>query len=178
MHVERLPLAGALILTPQIFTDDRGFFAELFATARYAGHGITDTFVQDNLSHSRRDVVRGLHGAASTSKLVQVLAGEAYDVIVDARSDSSTYGRWYGVHLRASEHRQIYVPQGFLHGFQALSDEVVFLYKQSALYDPATERAAIWNDPELGIDWPLDGRAPILSAKDAANPPFADLGRA
>jgi dTDP-4-dehydrorhamnose 3,5-epimerase len=178
MHVEQLPLSGALLLTPKVFNDDRGSFEELFATERYAAAGITETFVQDNLSVSRRNVLRGLHGDPRMSKLVRVVSGEAFDVIVDARPGSPTRLRWYGTLLRAAEHRQIYVPTGFFHGFLALSETVVFLYKQSALYDPSTERGAAWNDPSLAIDWPLGGAVPVLSAKDAANPPVADLGSA
>jgi dTDP-4-dehydrorhamnose 3,5-epimerase len=176
MIVEPLPLAGALLVTPAIFTDRRGFFAEIFSTQRYFQAGIKDTFVQDNLSFSHKGVLRGLHGDARMSKLVQVLSGEAYDVIVDARPGSPTRGRWYGAVLKASERRQIYVPKGFLHGFLALTDEVVFLYKQSALYDPASEFGVAWNDPELAIEWPLDRmQHPILSDKDAANPPLANV---
>jgi dTDP-4-dehydrorhamnose 3,5-epimerase len=175
MTVEPLPIAGALLVTPKIFTDDRGSFAEIFAAARYADAGITDTFVQDNLSLSRQDVLRGLHGDPRMSKLVQVLAGEAFDVIADAREGSPTYGRWHGTLLKASERRQVYVPKGCLHGFLALSQDVAFLYKQSALYDPASEFGVAWNDPDLAIEWPLGGRAPILSAKDAENPPLAAL---
>ena len=109
------------------------------------------------------------------AKLVQVLSGEAFDVIVDLRKDSPTYLQWYGHHLRASEHTQIYVPAGCLHGFLALTDDVVFLYKQSATYDPKTEFGVAWNDPDLGIEWPLDGLSPIVSPKDASNPTLRDL---
>lgn len=175
MTVEPLPIAGALLVTPTIYTDARGSFAEIFSSTRYAGAGIADAFAQDNLSVSRRDVLRGLHGDLRMSKLVQVLAGEAFDVIADAREESATYGRWYGTLLKASERRQLYVPRGCLHGFLALSDEVVFLYKQSALYDPASEFGVAWDDPQLAIGWPLEGRRPILSAKDAVNPPLAEL---
>jgi dTDP-4-dehydrorhamnose 3,5-epimerase len=175
MTVEPLPIAGALLVTPKVYTDVRGSFAEIFASTRYADAGITEAFVQDNVSISRRDVLRGLHGDRRMSKLVQVLAGEAFDVIADAREGSPTYGRWYGKPLKASERRQIYVPKGCLHGFLALSDEVVFLYKQSAPYDPASEFGVAWDDPDLAIRWPLAGRTPILSEKDAANPPLANL---
>lgn len=175
MTVEPLPIAGALLVTPTVYTDARGSFAEIFSSARYAEAGVADAFVQDNLSISRRDVLRGLHGDPRMSKLVQVLSGEAFDVIADAREESPTYGRWYGTVLEASERGQLYVPKGCLHGFLALSDEVVFLYKQSALYDPSSEFGVAWNDPEFAIQWPLEGRAPILSAKDAVNPPLAEL---
>lgn len=175
MTVEPLPIAGALLVTPTVYTDARGSFAEIFSSTRYSGAGIPETFVQDNLSLSRRDVLRGLHGDPRMSKLVQVLSGEAFDVIADAREGSPTYGRWYGTLLKASERRQVYVPKGCLHGFLALSDEVAFLYKQSALYDPASEFGVAWNDSHLAIEWPLEGRSPILSAKDAVNPPLAEL---
>ncbi|HEY1977487.1 MAG TPA: dTDP-4-dehydrorhamnose 3,5-epimerase [Candidatus Baltobacteraceae bacterium] len=175
MTVEPLPIAGALLVTPKVYTDLRGSFAEIFASARYTDAGIDDAFVQDNLSISRRGVLRGLHGDPRMSKLVQVLAGEAYDVIADAREDSTTYRRWFGTLLKASERQQVYVPKGCLHGFLAVSEEVVFLYKQSALYDPAAEFGVRWDDPDLAIRWPLEGRSPILSERDAANPPLADL---
>ena len=172
MTVEPLPLAGALLVTPAVFHDDRGYFKEIFSSERYRAAGIPDEFVQDNVSVSKRGVVRGLHGDDRMSKLVQVIEGEAYDAIVDARPDSPTYGRAWGTTLRAGEHRQIYVPRGFLHGFLALSAEVVFLYKQSAHYDPSREYGVAWNDPEIAIPWPLAGIEPVVSAKDAANPPL------
>jgi dTDP-4-dehydrorhamnose 3,5-epimerase len=175
MTVEPLPIDGALVVTPKLHADDRGTFAEIFSSTRYADAGIRDSFVQDNLSVSRQGVLRGLHGDPRMSKLVQVLDGEAFDVVADTRQGSPTYGRWYGTVLKASERRQVYVPKGCLHGFLALSDSVVFLYKQSALYDPATEVGVAWNDPQLAVAWPLGGRVPILSAKDAANPPLANL---
>jgi dTDP-4-dehydrorhamnose 3,5-epimerase len=175
MTVEPLPIAGALLVTPKVYTDDRGSFAEIFSSTRYVDAGIADAFVQDNLSISQRDVLRGLHGDARMSKLVQVLAGEAFDVIADVREGSPTYGRWHGTLLKASERKQIYVPKGCVHGFLALAQDVAFLYKQSALYDPASEFGIAWNDPDLAIAWPLKGRMPILSAKDAANPPLAAL---
>jgi len=171
MQVTPLPLDGALLITPRIFADDRGFFVETFSAQRYRDAGITEEFVQDNLSFSRRGVLRGLHGDARMSKLVQVLAGEAYDVIVDLRPESATYLHWYAVRLDARDRAQLYVPRGFLHGFLALTGEVLFAYKQSALYDPACEIGVAWNDPDLAIPWPLDG-PPILSPKDAANPPL------
>ncbi len=170
MHVEELPLAGAMLLSVPAFADARGYFKEAYSSARYRAAGIPDDFVQDNVSFSRRNVVRGLHGDDRMSKLVGVLSGEAYDVIADVRPGSPTRGRWHGVMLRAGEHRQIYVPAGCLHGFLALSDEVIFLYKQSALYDPATEFGVRWDDPDLAIAWPVAASGAILSAKDAANP--------
>ncbi len=175
MKVERLPLAGALMLTPSVFTDERGSFRELFSFDRYRECGIDDSFMQDNSSLSRRNVLRGLHGDPRMAKLVSVLRGSAFDVIVDARTQSATYGRWYGSELTAVNARQIYVPRGFLHGFFALEDETIFWYKQSAPYDAAREVGAAWNDPDLGIEWPLGTAGPILSSRDAANPSLRSL---
>lgn len=176
MHAEPLPIAGAILLSPRAFADDRGSFVETYSAPRYREAGILDAFVQDNVSRSRRNALRGLHGdRRAMSKLVGVLAGDAYDVVVDVRPASPTLGRWCGVTLRAGEPRQIYVPAGCLHGFLALSDEVLFLYKQSVPYDPAHEIGVRWDDPEFAVAWPLDG-APILSEKDAANPTARQLG--
>jgi dTDP-4-dehydrorhamnose 3,5-epimerase len=176
MHVEELPLAGAMLLSLPAFSDSRGYFKESYSSARYRAAGITDDFVQDNVSFSRRNVVRGLHGDFRMSKLVGVLSGEAYDVIADVRPGSPTRGRWHAVPLRAGEHRQIYVPAGCLHGFLALSDDVIFLYKQSALYDPAAEFGVRWDDPDLAIAWPVGAADAVLSQKDAANPTARSLG--
>jgi dTDP-4-dehydrorhamnose 3,5-epimerase len=175
MKVELLPLAGALMLTPQVFTDARGSFRELYSRDRYCEYGVRDTFVQDNSSLSQRHVLRGLHGDARMAKLISVVRGSAYDVIVDARSGSPTYGRWHASALTAGNARQIYVPAGFLHGFLALEPQTILWYKQSAAYDPSSEVGVAWDDPDLGIDWPLGEAAPILSARDAANPPFRSL---
>ncbi len=173
MQVEQLPLAGALILTPRIFIDERGFFKETYSFDRYRECGIKETFVQDNLSLSHRDVLRGLHGDPRLAKIVGVVRGSAFDVIVDLRPASPTYHRWWGRRLEAAEGKQIYVPRGFLHGFLALENETVLAYKQSAPYDPASELGVAWDDADLGIEWPLAGRSPILSRRDAANPSLA-----
>ncbi len=170
MEVEQLPLSGALLLAPRIFPDERGLFRELYSFERYRRHGVEDAFVQDNLSVSRRDVLRGLHGDAQMAKLVGVIRGSAFDVIVDLRLGSPTYRRWFGTTLRAEEGRQIYVPRGFLHGFLALEDDTMLAYKQSAPYDAAREFSVAWNDADLGIEWPLGARSPILSPRDAAGP--------
>ena len=176
MHVERLPLPGAKLLSLPAFADSRGYFKEMFSSSRYRDAGITDDFVQDNVSFSRRGVLRGLHGDFRMSKLVGVLAGEAFDVIVDVRPGSPTRGHWHGVTLRGEDHWQIYVPAGFLHGFLALSDDVLFLYKQSALYDPAAEFGVRWDDDDLAIAWPTGANGAVLSAKDAVNPSARSLG--
>jgi dTDP-4-dehydrorhamnose 3,5-epimerase len=175
MEVEQLPLTGALLLTPQTFTDERGYFKETYSYERYQACGITESFVQDNISLSHRDVLRGLHGDRRMAKLATVLRGSVFDVIVDARTASPTYGRWWGATLTAADGRQIYVPRGFLHGYLALEDETIFAYKQSAAYDPAAEISIAWNDPEVGIAWPLEDRRPILSRRDATNPALASL---
>ncbi len=173
MEIEQLPLAGALLLRPRIFTDERGFFKETYAVDRYRECGIKETFVQDNLSLSHRDVLRGLHGDPRMAKLVCVVRGSAFDAIVDLRAESATYRRWCARTLTAAQGQQMYVPRGFLHGFLALEDETIVAYKQSAPYDPAGEFSVAWDDPEIGIEWPLAGRRPILSRRDAANPSLA-----
>jgi dTDP-4-dehydrorhamnose 3,5-epimerase len=173
MQVEQLPLAGAFMLTPRIFVDERGFFKETYSLDRYRECGIKEAFVQDNLSLSHRDVLRGLHGDPRLAKIVAVVRGSAFDVIVDLRPQSPTYCRWWGRRLEAAEGKQIYVPRGFLHGFLALENETILAYKQSAAYDPAGEVGVAWDDADLGIEWPLAGRRPILSRRDAANPSLA-----
>lgn len=176
MHVERLPVAGALALTLTAFADNRGFFKETYSSARYRDAGIAETFVQDNVSFSHRNVLRGLHAARGMSKLVSVVTGEVYSVIVDVRPGSPTRGRWHAQTLRDDEHRQLYVPAGCLHGFLTLSDGATFLYKQSASYDPEAEYGVRFDDPELGVVWPIERGQAILSAKDAANPTARALG--
>jgi dTDP-4-dehydrorhamnose 3,5-epimerase len=176
MRVARLPIDGALAITPNIFTDERGTFKETFAASRYREIGIADSFVQDNVSTSRRGVLRGLHGDPRMAKLVQVLSGSAYDVIVDVRPNSPTYRRWHAEVLKAQEHTQLYIPAGCLHGFLALEDATILFYKQSAEYDPASEFGVAWNDPELAIAWPLPANEPIVSPKDAKNPTLRERG--
>jgi dTDP-4-dehydrorhamnose 3,5-epimerase len=159
--------AEAKVYVPDVFSDDRGFFKETYSRDKYARAGMHDEWVQDSVSRSRRGVIRGLHIDPRMAKFVQALEGEIYDVIVDAREDSPTYLQWEAFTLTADNHHQLYVPAGFAHGFLARSDEVVVMYKMSAHYDPAFERGIRWNDPRVGVEWPLTG-APILSAKDAA----------
>ncbi len=175
MQVESLSIAGAFQIVPRPFADDRGYFKEVYRSSAYAEIGLREPFVQDNVSVSKAGVLRGLHGDTRMAKLVQVLRGRAYDVIVDARKGSPTYAQWEAVTLESSSHAQLYIPAGCLHGFLALEDETVLLYKQTAEYDPKTEFGVAWNDPELAIDWPLEGKPPLLSPKDAANPPFDKL---
>jgi len=159
----------AKIFVPEVFEDERGFFKETYSTVKYRALGLADEFVQDSVSFSKKNVIRGLHYDRRMSKFVQVLRGRIYDVIVDLREGSATHLRWQGFYLSENDHRQLYVPPGFAHGFLALTEDVVFLYKHGALYDPVNEAAVRWNDPKLAIAWPLAGE-PILSAKDRAAP--------
>ncbi|HLA31710.1 MAG TPA: dTDP-4-dehydrorhamnose 3,5-epimerase [Pseudomonas sp.] len=167
-------LADVLILEPKVFGDERGFFFESFnARAFEQATGLAREFVQDNHSGSQRGVLRGLHYQLQQpqGKLVRVTAGAVYDVAVDLRRGSTTFGRWIGVHLSAENRRQLWVPEGFAHGFLVLSEFAEFLYKTTAYYAPEHERCIRWDDPTLGIAWPLDG-APQLSAKDQAGCSF------
>ena len=174
-HVHAGGIPGVSIVRLRVFADERGLFTESHSTRTLAEAGIHDTFLQDNLSISKRNVLRGLHGAPNMAKLVMPIRGDVFDIIVDLRPGSPTYRRWESYTLKADEFTQLYIPARCLHGFLALTDEVIFHYKQTALYDPGAEFGVAWNDPELGIPWPLDG-LPILSAKDAANPTLAELG--
>jgi dTDP-4-dehydrorhamnose 3,5-epimerase len=172
MQVTPTPLAGLLILEPKVFADGRGYFLESFNQRGFAaavGHAVT--FVQDNHSRSQRGVLRGLHYQLpphSQGKLVRVVQGRAFDVAVDIRKDSATFGRWFGTTLDAASHRQVWIPPGFAHGFLALEDDTQFLYKTTDYYAQDCERAIAWNDPAIGIEWPSLGGAPLLAAKDAA----------
>jgi dTDP-4-dehydrorhamnose 3,5-epimerase len=176
MDVKPLEIAGALLLRPRVFSDDRGFFTETYSEPRYREAGISERFVQDNLSLSRCGTLRGLHGDPRMAKLVQVLRGSAFDAIADVRRDSPTFGRWCSVTLRAGEPAQIYIPAGCLHGFLALEDDTLLCYKQSALYDPDSEFGVAWDDGDLAIAWPLSGQTPRLSEKDARNPTLRQRG--
>lgn len=165
-------VTDAVLIKLPVFKDERGFFKETYVRSKYRAIGIHDDFVQDSVSFSSRGVLRGLHCDPRMSKLVQVLRGSVFDVIVDARKQSPSFGQWQGFELSAERHIQFYVPAGFLHGFLALTDDVVFTYKQGAEYDPAREIGVRWDDPTLSIDWPRDV-LPRLSRKDAANGDFA-----
>ena len=167
--------ADAKIFVPDVFEDDRGFFKETYSANKYRALGLTDDFVQDSVSFSTRNVIRGLHYDRKMSKFVQVLRGKIWDVIVDIRRDSSTFLRSQGFFLSEYDHKQLYIPPGFAHGFIALAEQVVFSYKHGALYDPSSEGAIRWNDPELALPWPLVGE-PRLSLKDRAAPLLADAG--
>jgi dTDP-4-dehydrorhamnose 3,5-epimerase len=152
-----------------VYPDERGFFKETYNLRRYEDAGLLDRFVQDSVSFSAKNVIRGLHYDPAMSKLVQVLRGKIWDVIADIRPGSPAYRKWEGFELSEDNHHQLYIPKGFAHGFLALTDNVVFSYKHGALYDPAREGAIRWNDPALGIAWPLTGE-PVISAKDRAAP--------
>ncbi|HEY7981088.1 MAG TPA: dTDP-4-dehydrorhamnose 3,5-epimerase [Candidatus Eremiobacteraceae bacterium] len=156
----------AKIIVPDVYEDDRGFFKESYSKRKYAEIGVTDDWLQDGVSLSAKNVIRGMHYQPGMAKLVNALAGEIYDVIVDIRQGSPTFKKWQGFHLSAGNHLQLYVPDGFAHGFLAMTDGVVLHYKMSAHHNPATEAILSWRDPSVGIDWPLSGVA-RLSRKDA-----------
>lgn len=171
MKVQTTPLAGLLLLEPRVFADARGYFLESYNAQAFAAAGIATVFVQDNQSRSCRGTLRGMHYQApphAQDKLVRVVTGEVFDVAVDLRPQSATYRQWFGVHLSADNHCMLYVPQDFAHGFCVLSDVADVLYKTGDFYDRASERGFAWNDPEIGIAWPV--REPILSDKDRAAP--------
>ena len=171
MTITEAPLSGLLIITPNVFVDARGYFFEDFQQKRYAELGIP-AFVQHNVSHSKRHVLRGLHYQSphAQGKLVGVTRGTVWDVVVDIRPESRTYGQWYDITLSDENHTQMYVPPGFAHGFCVLSDEADFYYKCTDYYDPACEHGILWNDKTLNIPWPVT--QPVLSPKDELFPAF------
>lgn len=170
MKIIETSIPDVLIIEPKVFGDERGFFYESFNAAAFeAATGLKRQFVQDNHSKSQRGVLRGLHYQIQQpqGKLVRVVAGEVFDVAVDLRRSSPSFGRWTGTRLSAENQRQLWIPEGFAHGFVVLSETAEFLYKTTDYYAPEHERSLLWNDPELGVDWPLD-TPPQLSAKDQA----------
>jgi dTDP-4-dehydrorhamnose 3,5-epimerase len=175
MKVIQTSLPGAVVIEPQVFGDARGFFYESYNQAKYADAGITAKFVQSNVSHSSKGVLRGLHyqWPNPQGKLVSVLEGEVYDVAVDIRHGSSTFGQWAGVMLTADNHRHFWIPEGFAHGFCVLSEYATFSYQCTALYDAKADAGVRWNDDALGIDWPISN--PQLSEKDLKAPLLADI---
>lgn len=178
MNVIKTKLDGCLIIEPKVFGDERGFFLETFQAERYISEaGITLPFVQDNHSRSSKSVLRGLHFQKTKpqGKLVRVVRGQVYDVAVDIRKGSPTYGQWEGLILSEENKTQLWVPPGFAHGFVVLSDTADFEYKCTDYYDRSDEGSILWNDPDLDIPWPLDN--PILSSKDASADRLADLKR-
>jgi dTDP-4-dehydrorhamnose 3,5-epimerase len=170
------PLAGVTVLEPRVFGDDRGFFYESWNAETFRrATGLEVAFVQDNHSRSRRNVLRGIHYQVvrPQGKLVRVAAGAAFDVAVDLRRSSPTFGQWFGVELSAENLRQVWIPPGFGHGFLALSEHVDFLYKTTDYWFKEHERSLRWDDPQIGIRWPLQGAEPLLTAKDASAPLMA-----
>ena len=178
MNKLKTAIPGVWILEPQVFGDARGFFLEVWQRRRYAEAGIVPDMVQDNQAYSGAGVLRGLHvqHPHAQGKLVQVLRGEVFDVAVDVRPGSPWFGRWVGVLLSGDNHRQLWVPAGFAHGYYVTGEEALFSYKCTDFYYPRHEFAIAWNDPALGIDWPLRGE-PRLSAKDAAAPTLDQIPR-
>lgn len=168
MRFVECDIPGPLIIEPKVFGDDRGFFLESWNQAVFADAGLDLAFVQDNHSRSSRGVLRGLHyqDPNPQGKLVRVANGRVFDVAVDIRRSSKTFGRWIGVELSAANQRMLWVPPGFAHGFLTLEDQTDFLYKCTDFYQPASEHCLRWDDPALAIDWPLEGLTPELSAKD------------
>ena len=175
MKVKELDLPGLLLIETQRFGDERGWFTETWQDARYREAGISEAFIQDNLAFSGKGVLRGLHAQEpyAQGKLVQVFRGEVFDVAVDLRVGSPSFAQWYGVTLSGDDSLQFYVPPGFGHGYCVVSDEALFGYKCTDAYHPETQFSVRWDDPDIGIDWPLDG-APVLSEKDALAPTLAD----
>ena len=178
MKVTPCAIPDVLLIEPKVFGDDRGFFYESFNEREFQkATGLDLKFVQDNHSKSAKGVLRGLHYQVQQpqGKLVRVVAGEVFDVAVDIRPNSPTYGKWVGELLSVDNKRQLWVPPGLAHGFLVLTDSAEFLYKTTDYYAPVHERAIAWNDPTLAIDWPLKGLSPLLSAKDAAGAAFASM---
>jgi dTDP-4-dehydrorhamnose 3,5-epimerase len=173
-------LSGVVRIQPKAYGDDRGYFSETWQEQKFAAAGIEAHFVQDNHSHSIRHTLRGLHYQIQQpqGKLVRVVQGAAFDVAVDMRSSSPTFGQWVGFELSAQNQQMLWVPPGFAHGYLALSERVDFLYKCTDFYAPAYERSVRWDDPDVAIAWPLSaGMAPLLSPKDASAPLFKDAER-
>ncbi len=177
MEVIKTPIQDLIIIKPDVFGDTRGYFFESYNKQRYNDAGITNDFIQDNLSKSTYGVIRGLHfqtAEHAQAKLVSVLEGSVYDVAVDLRADSPTYGQWFGVELTAENHLQFLIPRGFAHGFSVLSETALFSYKCDNLYNKASEGSIMYNDPTLNIDWKIEPDKQIISDKDLLNGKFGD----
>ena len=175
MKVNKAPLDGILIIEPKVFEDPRGIFYEVYVAKRYEEHGISANFIQDNHSISEKGVLRGLHYQINPgqAKLVRVISGEVFDVMVDIRKESPTFGKWWSLNLSEANKLQVYIPVGFAHGFCTLSESAEVLYKCSDYYSPENERGIIWNDTDLAIEWPIMN--PILSEKDSVYPRFKEV---
>lgn len=176
MNVKELEIPGIFLVEPKVFVDERGFFVETYHAERYAEFGISSRFVQDNHSKSQRGTLRGLHYQLGQpqGKLVWVTQGEVFDVAVDIRKGSPYFGQWVGVTLSAQNRRQLYIPEGFAHGFCVTSETAEFQYKCTDYYAPDEERGVAWNDPEINIDWPVE--EPILSEKDQGYTKLSEMG--
>lgn len=179
MNVVRTEIEDVLIIEPKVFEDERGYFFESFNASDFASHtGISVTFVQDNESLSHRGVLRGLHfqkAPYAQAKLVRVVNGKVLDVAVDLRRGSGTFGKYVSVELSGDNHRQLFIPKGFAHGYCVLSDTAVFQYKCDCLYHPEAEGAVMWNDPDIAVKWPLPESEILLSAKDRNHPFLNDI---
>lgn len=176
--VENTPIEGLFVITPTVFGDNRGYFMETYNSADFAEAGIDRVFVQDNQSASKKGVIRGLHFQIEypQAKLVRVLRGEVFDVAVDMRKGSATYGKWYGVRLSEENKKMFYIPEHFAHGFLVLSDYAEFTYKCTELYHPNDEGGIIYNDPDIGIKWPIDDPDTLIfSEKDKKWPTLKEL---
>ena len=173
MTFKSTPISGLIIIEPQIWPDDRGYFMETYNEKTFQANGIDEAFVQDNLSYSHRGVLRGMHaqaGLQAQGKLVRVLRGSVLDVVVDIRKQSETYGQSFSIALDADRANALWIPPGFLHGFLSLEDHTVFAYKVTGFYDKDGELGVRWNDPDLNIDWPMDASKLIISEKDRQLP--------
>ncbi len=175
MNIIQTEIPEVLIIEPKVFADPRGFFLESFNRRTFAEKtGLDCDFVQDNHSRSSKNILRGLHYQIQQpqGKLVRVVVGEIFDVAIDIRKNSPTFGKWVGYYLSAENHRQLWIPPGFAHGFLAVSEVAEVLYKTTEYYAPQHDRCILWSDPDIGINWPLNSQTPILSAKDQAGIPF------
>jgi len=170
-------LPGVRVFEPDVYTDHRGAFMEVWNARTYRRHGLAATFVQDNLSRSKEGVLRGLHfqNPRPQGKLISVVQGAVYDVVVDVRAGADTFGAWHGTALSAENARQLYVPEGYAHGFVVTSGPALFHYKCTDFYHPEADQTVRWDDPQIGIDWPV--RDPLLSEKDAKAPCLAEMDR-
>ncbi len=178
MKIHKTPIDGLIIIEPRVFEDDRGYFFESFHADRYREAGISSDFIQDNESKSVRGVIRGLHyqaGPYAQAKLVRVIEGSVFDVAVDLRKDSPTFGQWFGVELTSENKKQFYIPRGFAHGFSVLSETAIFTYKCDNYYHPESECGIAYNDPTLKIDWKISVSEEIISEKDKGNLLFSEV---
>lgn len=175
IEISKTPLSGVVIVKNKVFGDERGFFMETYNQQRFDSVGLPTSFVQDNHSRSTKGVVRGLHYQFPQwqGKLVRALSGAIFDVAVDIRPDSTTYGAWFGLELNDENHLQLYIPPGFAHGFATLSETADVAYKCTSLYKAEDDAGIAWNDPDIGVDWPVEN--PIVSEKDANAPKLSDI---